>query len=408
MKNKFVASVAGLLLSVVVGSQPVIAAGTYGPTAAQETLWSISSRLRPTYTVSTQQVMLAIRAKNPQSFTASNINALKKGSVLKLPSLAEIEQLNRTQALHTARQHNSNWSASTKPVASKPNNKATPARVAAQPRKATLANARKTQKYLKHEISSLRIQLKSEQSRSAKLTAQIKALQASGKNPAGSSADLDKLRLEVTDLKAVLEEKNNHIQNLQASLKEASDAIKRQYADNQVLQEKLKAAIPGLTPPAPSKAGEKPQLTLSGVGNQTPATATDGKPPVFTDQLGSSPNAVPLKSLLAQQQQQAPVVEEPQAAPTQQPVAQTGVPDKGQASTKGNTPSRLSLIIALISLLFILALLWRAFSQQRTLRRETDSYAPSDTPDTIRTAANDPITLTQQKPDGRQEPDIAF
>lgn len=408
MKNKFIASVAGLLLSVMVGSQPAVAVDAYGPTAAQETLWSISSSLRPTYAVSTQQVMLAIRAKNPQSFTASNINALKKGSVLKLPSLAEIEQLNRIQALHTARQHNSNWSASTKPVASKPNNKASPARITPQPRKATLANASKTQKYLKHEISSLRTQLKSEQSRSAKLTAQIKALQASGKSPAGSSADLDKLRLEVTDLKAVLEEKNNHIQNLQASLKEASEAIKRQYADNQVLQEKLKSAIPGLTPPAPSKAGEKPQLTLSGVGNQTSATDTDGKPPVFTDQLGSSPSAVPLKSLLAQQQQ-APVVEEPQVAPTQQPIAQTGTPDNGQSSgSKGNTPSRLSLIIALISLLFILALLWRAFSQQRPLRREMDSYTPSDTPDSIRNAANDPITLTPQKPDGRQEPDIAF
>ena len=51
MKNPFISIILGLLLSVSVSIQPATAANTYGPTTGQETLWSIASRLRPTYAV---------------------------------------------------------------------------------------------------------------------------------------------------------------------------------------------------------------------------------------------------------------------------------------------------------------------------------------------------------------------
>jgi FimV-like protein len=394
MKNKLSSVVIGFLLWLVASAQPVVAAGTYGPIAAQETLWSIASRLRPTYAVSTQQVVLAIRAKNPQSFTAANINALKKGTVLKLPSLAEIQQRDRIQALHTARQQNRHWQSGNKLASTKTRPQARPARVNTVARKTALANARQTQTRLKQEITNLRTQLKHEQQRSGQLTSQIQALQTSGKNPVTTNTEVGKLRAEVAELKSVLEEKNTHIQNLQASLKEASEAIKQQYADNQLLQEKLRATLPpGLVPETPNPADGKPQLTLSGVGNTAAApNNADGKPPVFADQLtnqGNNPspqNPVALKNLLAQQA----------AAPTQAltPPNQSSITEDDK---KAYTPSRLSLAIALISALFILALLWRTFNQGRELQTEQDIR---------RRAANDPIT--EPKPDMPKEPHIAF
>jgi pilus assembly protein FimV len=53
-------------------------------TANNDTLWEIAERVRNGGTV--QQTMLAIQALNPDAFIAGNINRLKKGQVLRLPS----------------------------------------------------------------------------------------------------------------------------------------------------------------------------------------------------------------------------------------------------------------------------------------------------------------------------------
>ena len=393
MKNNLIAITAGLLFSTAI--VPVSFAGTYGPTAAHETLWSIASRLRPTDAVNTQQVMLAIRAKNPQAFTTTNINALKQGSVLELPTLAEIQQLDRTQALHTANNQNQHWQSS--PPVGK--------------RNASLTTARKTQARVTQEINNLRLQLKKEQQRSAKLQARIQTLQAAP-NAAQAPNELTQLHAEITALKTELTEKNNHIQNLETSLREASDAIKRQYAENQALYDQLKATNPTTTQ-ATTPPSSKPQLTLSGVGDPlTPnaANPAPSKPPVFTDQVQPTPPTTdandpnnrigtPLKSLLAQQN--AAAAPDTSAAETNpSKTANTGMPAFGN----GNSPSRVSFIIALISLLFITALLWRTFIQQRAVRRETAAMAKNTPAVTPQLAANDPVL--PPKSDSKQESDL--
>jgi len=390
MKNPFLGLILGLLLSISVGIQPATAANTYGPTTAQETLWSIASRLRPTYDVSTQQMMLAIRAKNPQAFTTSNINTLKKGSILRLPTLAEIQQLDRIQALHTARQQNRYWQAQQKATKTKPTRNT----VQVKNKRVNLSAAQTTQQRLKREISALKSQLKQEQQRSSQLSAKIRELQAATPTTPTTAADLAALRSQVTEMKTVLAEKDTHIKNLQASLKDASESIKRQYAENQALYDKLKAASPESVPMPPATAGNKPQLTLAEVPADTPATASSSpkSPAVFTDQVtDTAPTATttkgagtPLTSLLEQQN----------AATTD--ANATAATNNGTTTPQTNvnsvTPSRLSFIIALISLLFILALLWRAFSQQRSLRKELASHTPP--------------SLLDEKPNERTEPKL--
>jgi len=74
--------------------------GTYGPTNSSDTLWEIAIKARPDRSVSPQQVMLAIQEMNPGAFINQNINKLKAGQVLRLPTLEQIKSRSRGQAIN--------------------------------------------------------------------------------------------------------------------------------------------------------------------------------------------------------------------------------------------------------------------------------------------------------------------
>src|SRR5690606_17890075 len=72
-------------------SAPRAASGSdYGPVAAGETLGEIARATRPSESVSVNQMMLALLKSNPGSFYKDNINALKRGAVLRIPTAEEI------------------------------------------------------------------------------------------------------------------------------------------------------------------------------------------------------------------------------------------------------------------------------------------------------------------------------
>ncbi len=60
-------------------------AGEYGPTARNDTLWSIAMQTRPAGDISPQQMMLALQDANPDAFIDNNINRLKAGQILRVP-----------------------------------------------------------------------------------------------------------------------------------------------------------------------------------------------------------------------------------------------------------------------------------------------------------------------------------
>ena len=66
------------------------ASGEYGPVAAGETLGEVARATRPNESVSVNQMMLALLKSNPNAFYRDNINALKRGAVLRIPSAEEI------------------------------------------------------------------------------------------------------------------------------------------------------------------------------------------------------------------------------------------------------------------------------------------------------------------------------
>ncbi len=84
--------------------------GEYGPVQAGDNLWTIASRHRPDAGVSVQQTMLAIQRLNPEAFIDGNINLLKKGRVLRMPTRDQITDITNREAFSEVRRQNIEWS----------------------------------------------------------------------------------------------------------------------------------------------------------------------------------------------------------------------------------------------------------------------------------------------------------
>lgn len=73
-----------------------------------DTMWSIARRSRPTGTT-IQQTMLDIQRMNPEAFIGNNINQLKAGYVLRLPTSSEISDTQFEEAVAEVAQQEQNW-----------------------------------------------------------------------------------------------------------------------------------------------------------------------------------------------------------------------------------------------------------------------------------------------------------
>lgn len=71
-------------------------------------LWDIAERYRPEG-ATVQQTMLALLRKNPRAFIGDNINRLKSGYVLRLPTADEARQLGQDEAVKEIRRQNAIW-----------------------------------------------------------------------------------------------------------------------------------------------------------------------------------------------------------------------------------------------------------------------------------------------------------
>ena len=61
-------------------------------------LWNIAKSVRPDRSVSMEQMMLALQRANPGAFIDNNVNNLKTGEILRVPSRDEAAQLTRKEA----------------------------------------------------------------------------------------------------------------------------------------------------------------------------------------------------------------------------------------------------------------------------------------------------------------------
>ncbi|HBC56947.1 MAG TPA: hypothetical protein DCZ03_07270, partial [Gammaproteobacteria bacterium] len=86
-----------------------LAGELYGPVLENQTLWSIATEVRPDDSVSVYQSMMALLEANPHAFINNNVNELKRGEVLRIPSAATFKAMSRSEAHQEFVRQNSAW-----------------------------------------------------------------------------------------------------------------------------------------------------------------------------------------------------------------------------------------------------------------------------------------------------------
>lgn len=74
-----------------------------------DTMWDIARRQRPSAGVSVQQMMLAIQERNPDAFIDNNVNLVREGAVLRIPSERQARRLSSREALSRVASQNREW-----------------------------------------------------------------------------------------------------------------------------------------------------------------------------------------------------------------------------------------------------------------------------------------------------------
>jgi len=83
---------------------------TYGPVQRGETLRKIAEQVKPA-DVSMEQMLVSLFRENKSAFAGSNMNRLKTGQILKVPSAEEVNAIEQKEANREIRAHVNDWKA---------------------------------------------------------------------------------------------------------------------------------------------------------------------------------------------------------------------------------------------------------------------------------------------------------
>ncbi|WP_288355362.1 FimV/HubP family polar landmark protein [uncultured Cycloclasticus sp.] len=235
-------------------------ASEYGPTKSRDTIWGIAKKLiTNNRTVTHQQMMLALYDNNPEAFYKENINALKKGAVLKLPSTEQAESLSPTQANNEYIKHNTLWSSSTT-VSS------TPAAVAKLDQKdQALAATSDVKKKLENNLDEAKLTLLTPKQDTEK---NIPIEGNTTDTPIGSTSSTEQANIAI-EMATTLEEENKEVKSRLNDLEKQVDKLQRLLAlkDEQLAQ--LQAAKPVVA--------ESTATTIKPAPIDTPVEKNDSK-----------------------------------------------------------------------------------------------------------------------------------
>jgi len=81
---------------------------TYGPVAASDTLWSIANQVT-SGDISVQRMMIGLQRANPRAFIRGNVNLLKAGYVLRVPTAEMLSGISQQAAFEELLDHDRAW-----------------------------------------------------------------------------------------------------------------------------------------------------------------------------------------------------------------------------------------------------------------------------------------------------------
>jgi pilus assembly protein FimV len=73
--------------------------GEYGPVRSGQTLWGIASNWSRGTGLEINKVMIAIQRENPDAFLRGNINLLKRGAILRMPRVGDVNAITTSSAI---------------------------------------------------------------------------------------------------------------------------------------------------------------------------------------------------------------------------------------------------------------------------------------------------------------------
>lgn len=318
--------------------------GEYGPVQRDETLWSIANATRPGGT-SANQMMLAILKANPQAFGADNINTLKAGSVLRIPSAEEVQALSAAEATQIANQHYADWKQGT--VTTQAVTRAAETAADTPSQQPAVETSAEEQARLKLSGSDVAGQSgageDAETIRQELLAAQEKVITAQSESDE-IRGQMEDMQAELLDLKRLLELKDKQLAQLQAAndetlaVTEDMAEVTESMAEETVAEEVAEDAIEV----TPEEATEEIAEETVEIAEETVETLEEAAEEIVTEEA----------------QPPAQV-----AAPVEQPV-EKAAPPKEQSLLQMITGSATMMGIAVAVLVVLLALIWAAFSRR--------------------------------------------
>ncbi|GGA77293.1 hypothetical protein GCM10011521_14450 [Arenimonas soli] len=240
--------------------------GRYGPVADGQTLWSIASNTRPDPAVTVNQMMLALQRANPEAFINDNINQLKRGAVLRIPTTEEVRQLGAAEAAQLVRAQAEAWQGRRRPVPQPAESVADsrPAPSTGRPASAPAPEGR------------LEIVPPTGDAQAAR---GVQSGAAAGESGAELRAEITQAKEDLAAREVEIQELRSHITELEAQQGDSQRLIEMQSSQLKALQERLAAAegespVPAVAA-APAPEAAAPDATADSLAD--PAAAA-GEP----------------------------------------------------------------------------------------------------------------------------------
>jgi pilus assembly protein FimV len=229
--------------------------GKYGPVERGQTLSGIAQQTLPAG-VDINQMLLALKQANPDAFYRDNINTLKSGVVLRVPSAADAETMTAAAAIAEVRRQNGEWRAG---------EVGTPAAVANAATRSSASNVAAASAANGGD-------------RLALLAAKDTGKASTGGNPAGESAA--ELRKSLLQAQEGLASERQQVADLQAHVKQLDDVNRKSerllsLKDSEIadLQARLAAARKaGFAAPAAAATSRTASTAAAAVATAQSAT----------------------------------------------------------------------------------------------------------------------------------------
>lgn len=189
---------------------------TVGPLSPSDTLWRVAERIKPEGNISLYQVMYALYLKNPNAFLDNNLNHLRPGSVLVLPSLQEIQQIDLNTARDKSERDDKEWATRQKNAAARQTT------VAPEKAAPSTDDAQKLQQELTRIDQQQRMELDSLRSQFADSMQQVEAIVAENLQ---LKTSLSKVEQELALIKSQLGEDSELQQQISQLLAQQSELL---------------------------------------------------------------------------------------------------------------------------------------------------------------------------------------